>query len=286
MEIFKEIQPLRVFLKAKKALGASVGLVPTMGALHKGHIALIEACQKENDLTVCSIYVNPAQFNNTQDLINYPRDLEKDAELLKQAGCNVLFCPSDDQMYSRNRNITFNFGPLEAILEGRYRPGHFSGVALVVGKLFNIVAPDKAYFGQKDWQQLVIIRQLREELKFDLDLRSVPTIREKDGLAMSSRNLRLNEAERIRATVFYKALQEAKKLLSSGQKVEKVKAVVKEMTEQQQDVKLEYFEIAESDNLILINTIEGAKSPILCVAGYVGNVRLIDNMFLDLPDPK
>lgn len=281
MEIFREIQPLKAFLKAKRALGASIGLVPTMGALHKGHLALLEASQNENDLTICSIYVNPAQFNNAEDLTNYPRNPEKDTEVLRQTGCDVLFCPGDSEMYPEKPRVGFHFGHLETVLEGKYRPGHFSGVALVVSKLFNIAEPSRAYFGQKDWQQYVIIQQLAKELKFDLELRMVPTVREEDGLAMSSRNLRLDARQRSGATVLFKALREASKLLIAGETVDKVKSVVKQMTAQQ-EVRLEYFEVAESQNLVLLDRVESADSPILCIAGYAGGVRLIDNMFLDL----
>lgn len=262
-------------------MGASIGLVPTMGALHKGHLALLEAAKRENDLTICSIYVNPAQFNNAEDLSNYPRNPEKDIDVLRQTGCDVLFCPADSEMYPEKPLIGFNFGHLETILEGKYRPGHFSGVALVVSKLFNIAEPDRAYFGQKDWQQYVIIQQLNKELKFNLHLRMVPTVRESDGLAMSSRNLRLDDQQRKSATVLFRALSEARKLLAGGETVKNVKTVVKQMTEQEK-IRLEYFEVAESQNLLLLDHVEGADSPILCIAAYAGSIRLIDNMFLDL----
>lgn len=282
MEIFKEIQPLKAFIKAKRKSGLSIGLVPTMGALHAGHQALIQTCQQENDLTICSIYVNPTQFNNKEDLVNYPRNLGKDLQLLENEGCHAVFCPADDQMYAEKNLLKFSFGHLDRIMEGEHRPGHFNGVALIVGKLFNIVAPDKAYFGQKDWQQYVVIRHLVEELKFNLTLRSVPTVRENDGLALSSRNLRLNEAQRAQANVFFQALQEAKSALIAGEPVEQVKSLVKDIAERNPEVKLEYFELAERENLTVLNSVTDANAPILCIAGYVGKVRLIDNMFLDL----
>jgi pantoate--beta-alanine ligase len=283
MEIFNEISPLKAFLHSKRSIGKSIGLVPTMGVLHEGHLSLLEKCQKENDLTICSIYVNPAQFNNPDDLANYPRTLERDIELLKKVQCHALFCPSNDQMYPQPPMIRFNIEPLDSVMEGRYRPGHFSGVALVVAKFFNLIMPDNAYFGQKDWQQFVIIRQLVDELKFGLKLHAMPIVREKDGLAKSSRNLRLTAAQRLVAPVFFQALTEAKKHISAGESIEKVKVMITTMVNEKEGVRLEYFEVAESQNLTPVSNVEKANSPILCIAGYLGEVRLIDNMFLNLP---
>ena len=192
MEIFNEIAPLRAFLKEIRRSGKSIGLVPTMGALHHGHLALIQASKSANTVTVCTIYVNPTQFNNPADLLKYPRDFQKDAEMLEKVGCDAVFYPSDDEMYGTTSLIKFDFGPLNSVMEGKFRPGHFSGVALVVSKLFNIIGPDNAYFGQKDWQQFAIIQQVVRELKFDLHLHSVNTLRERDGLAILATNLRAN----------------------------------------------------------------------------------------------
>lgn len=286
MEIFTEIGPLKAFLSNKRVRGNSIGLVPTMGALHKGHLSLVEACQKENDLTVCSIYVNPTQFNNPEDLAKYPRTLEEDTRLLKNVGCDVLFCPLNGEMYGGDQLLKLNFGNLDSVMEGQFRPGHFSGVALVVAKLFNIVIPKTAYFGQKDWQQVAIIRQLTEELKFDLDLRIMPTMREPDGLAMSSRNRRLDDSERAQAIVFYQALEEARNALLAGIPLESAKDLVTRKVAQKPNTRLEYFELADSKNLNLLENVEQAAFPILCIAGYVGNVRLIDNMFLDLSSKR
>ncbi len=280
MEIFKKIAPLRAFLKEIRKSGRTIGLVPTMGALHHGHLALIDASKAHNSVTVCTIYVNPTQFNNPADLLKYPRNFEKDAELLKKVGCDVVFYPSNDEMYDGESHLKFDFGHLNTVMEGKFRPGHFSGVALVVSKLFNIVCPDNAYFGQKDWQQFAIIRQVTEELKFDLILHSVPTLREADGLAMSSRNLRLNPEQRQHATIFYKAMVDAKALLNKGKDIAFVKRKVQEMVDNEEDTGLEYFEVAESKNLNVLEFVNGAEMPIMCIAGYVGEVRLIDNMFL------
>jgi pantoate--beta-alanine ligase len=281
MEIFKEIAPLKAFLKAKKQQDKSIGLVPTMGALHDGHISLIQTSKKQNDITVCSIFVNPAQFNNPSDLQKYPRTLDKDTLLLQKVECDVVFCPESLEMYPEKSLLRFDFGNLDKVMEGQFRPGHFSGVALVVSKFFNIVEPDHAYFGQKDWQQFAIIRQLVDELKFNLTLHSVPTSREPDGLAMSSRNQRLNEQQRKKAVVFFKALATAKASLMAGAPIADVKQQVKSIVESDAELRLEYLELADSKNLNLIENVKASSQPIMCIAGFVGEVRLIDNMFFD-----
>lgn len=282
MKIFSQIAPLRAFLKGHRQHDSTVGLVPTMGALHSGHRSLLDVSKKENKITVCSIFVNPAQFNNPNDLALYPRTLDKDTALLENVGCDALFLPPVEEMYPEKPAISFDFGALDKVMEGQFRPGHFSGVALVVGKLFNIVQPDIAYFGQKDWQQFAIIRRLKEQMNFDLQLRAVPTLREPDGLALSSRNLRLNNEERKQAVVFYESLRHAQQSLREGQPLQTVKEIVVRAIAKQSLVKLEYFELADSENLNILNSVDEGNRPILCVAGYVGEVRLIDNMFLDL----
>jgi pantoate--beta-alanine ligase len=281
MKIIKGIDSLKEYLKEARLTAKSIGLVPTMGALHSGHISLIKACKLENQVTVCSIYVNPAQFNNNDDLLKYPRTLEGDIALLENVGCDVLFCPTNEEMYAEKPTVSFDFGALSEVMEGRYRPGHFSGVALVVSKFFNIVQPNHAYFGQKDWQQFAILQKLVEELKFDLTLHQIGTLREKDGLAMSSRNLRLSEDQRIAAVVFYQSLLTAKELLLAGQKIEEVKKQVRDNVERQ-GATLEYFEVADSKNLNLLKSVKDQENkPIMCIAGFIGEVRLIDNMFID-----
>ncbi|MBS1489790.1 MAG: pantoate--beta-alanine ligase [Bacteroidetes bacterium] len=276
MEIFKEIAPLKAFLKEKAT--SAVGLVPTMGALHAGHLSLIEASKKENTLTVCSVFVNPAQFNNPLDLEKYPRTWEPDCRLLANAGCDVVFAPEVSTMYEQESIVTFDFGTLDKILEGQFRPGHFSGVALVVSKLFHIVNPTTAYFGQKDFQQFKIIEKLVAELKFNLTLKRMPIIREADGLAMSSRNRRLNEAERVHAALLYRSLCEAKKLLLRGEKIENVKEVVHKNFDALAHLKLEYFEWADTENLMPANSV--SANTVLLIAAYVGEVRLIDNLLM------
>jgi pantoate--beta-alanine ligase len=281
MEIFKQIAPLQAFLRGLKCDGKSIGLVPTMGALHEGHVSLIKASKSDNQVTVSSIFVNPIQFNNENDLLKYPRSIEKDTALLQSVGCDVLFNPENVEMYPGKATVAMDFGSIDKIMEGKFRPGHFSGVAVVVSKLFNIVQPDRAYFGQKDWQQFAIIRKLTEELNFNITLRSVATLREVDGLALSSRNLRLNAGQREKANVFYKSLLQARADLKAGKKLSDVKALVRERVEAFAEMRLEYFEVADSQNLNVLDYVEQSDRPIMCIAGYVGDIRLIDNMFLD-----
>lgn len=281
MKIFKQIAPLKSHVKELKLSGKGIGLVPTMGALHKGHLALIEASKSQNEITVVTIFVNPTQFNNAGDLSGYPRTPERDAELLQEVQCDLLFTPETDEVYPTAPTVKFDFGVLDKILEGNFRPGHFSGVALVVSKLFNIIQPDNAYFGQKDWQQFAIISQLVDQLNFDVKLHNVPTLRESDGLAMSSRNLRLSPDQRSYANIFYMALTSARAGLLKGNDLPLVKQEVSELIKKQPGVKLEYFEVADRKNLNVLENVEAANRTILCIAGYVGSVRLIDNMFLE-----
>ncbi|HPW64288.1 MAG TPA: pantoate--beta-alanine ligase [Cyclobacteriaceae bacterium] len=280
MEIFKEIEPLKAFLRQQKIATRSLGFVPTMGALHQGHLSLIKASKVENALTICSIYVNPAQFNNLTDLAKYPRALDQDIELLRKTDCDVLFCPDNSTMYSSESLIRFDFGMLDKVMEGRYRPGHFSGVALVVSKLFHIVSPDKAYFGQKDFQQFKVIEKLVQELKFDITLRCMPIERESDGLAMSSRNVRLLAEQRKKAIIFYDSLKETRELLEKGNSMQNVLKVIINKFENSNEVRLEYLELADVSNLSPQENVSDKINAILLIAGYVGEVRLIDNLLL------
>lgn len=281
MDIFKEIKPLKAFLESAKRDSDSVGFVPTMGALHQGHLSLIQASKRENAKTICSIYVNPTQFNNPDDLAKYPKTLDKDIALLTKAGCDVLFCPENNEMYSTKPGLNFDFGSLEKVLEGKFRPGHFSGVALVISKLFHIVSPNKAYFGQKDFQQFKIIEKLVEELKFDVALRCMPIEREPDGLAMSSRNSRLTPEQRKKAITLHECLQLAHNLIKEGESITSIHERVRSRFSQIDDVKLEYFELADTSNLMsLKNVADKSNKAILLIAGYVGEVRLIDNLLI------
>lgn len=281
MQIFKEIEPLRAYLGDKKASKLTIGLVPTMGALHEGHLTLIRESKTENDITVCSIYVNPTQFNNPSDLAKYPRILEKDSALLEKVGCDILFAPENSEMYASPNELKLDFGSLEKVLEGKFRPGHFSGVGIVVGKLFNIVKPHTAYFGQKDFQQFAVISRLNEEFLFGIKLKAVRIVREADGLAMSSRNLRLNTQERERAVIFYKSLLFARKAVKEGKTWKQIEGEVKAMCEALPDVKLEYISLADRKNLNALENVISPTGAVILIAGYVGEVRLIDNILLE-----
>jgi pantoate--beta-alanine ligase len=280
MQIFREIAPLKAFLVEKRLQGHSIGFVPTMGALHEGHISLIRTALNENSVAVCSIFVNPAQFNNPADLDKYPRTLESDTEMLKSVGCQVLFCPDARTIYAKEHVVKFDFGVLDKVMEGEFRPGHFSGVALVVSKLLHIVEPHIAYFGQKDWQQFAIIKKLVADLSFNLTVKSLPTTREKDGLAMSSRNMRLTPDQRTKALILYQSLLTGKSAIEQGTSIAEVKQHIKQLYEGNTEAKLEYFEVVDSENLNVLQHVSESQQPILCTAAYVGDVRLIDNMFL------
>ena len=280
MVIFKEIEPLRAFLDDKRVKDHSIGLVPTMGALHQGHLELVKASKKVNSICVCSIFVNPTQFNNPSDLEKYPRSPDQDIELLNSVRCDVLFLPDKKEMYPLPSTIKFDFGMLDKVLEGEFRPGHFSGVALVVSQLFNIINPTRAYFGQKDFQQFKIINRLVEELHFNIELICFPTLREADGLAMSSRNLRLTDDQRKTALIFYKALIFAKAEIKKETDLKFIKNKIIEMCTLA-DVQLEYLALADAKNLTLIENVKNINQPILLMAGFVGEIRLIDNMFVE-----
>jgi pantoate--beta-alanine ligase len=279
MEIFNEIKPIRAFLKVKQRQLFTIGLVPTMGALHEGHLELIRTSRSQNDITICSIYVNPTQFNNAVDLEKYPRTLDSDKEKLEKAGCDVIFAPSNEEMYQTKSEIGFDVGEIGSVLEGEFRPGHFNGVAQVVCKLFNIIQPNRAYFGQKDFQQYKVIEKLVNELQFDIQLTSVPIFRERSGLAMSSRNQRLNESEKANAIVFYQSLLRASELVKKGEQFITVKSKVKQMCEATPNVKLEYIEWVDTKNLKPVQNV--LDESVLLIAGYVGEVRLIDNLLLE-----
>lgn len=282
MEVFRDVAGLRQYITKHRTNLNSLGLVPTMGALHQGHINLVRASKKENDITVCSIYVNPTQFNSQSDLTNYPRTLEEDTALLEKEGCDVLFAPQNEEMYPETPILQFHFGNLEKTMEGKFRSGHFNGVGLIVSKFLNIVAPDRAYFGQKDIQQFFIVKQLIKDLSFPVELRRIPTLREPDGLALSSRNLRLTPALRKKAPLMYIALKEAGALLKKQKPVEEIKTFVKELFLDDKDFKLEYFELADGNSLGIIDHAPKKGEVFLCIAAYLGEVRLIDNISIIL----
>lgn len=281
MEVIKQAGAVRDIMQALRCGGKQIGFVPTMGALHGGHLQLMRASARQNDITIGSIFVNPTQFNNPDDYKLYPRTLAQDIELLKTVDCDYLFAPDAEELYPQQPLLQFSFGPLEAVMEGEHRPGHFNGVATVVSKLFHIIHPHRAYFGQKDLQQVAIIRQLINTLSFEVELVRYPTVREPDGLAMSSRNKRLSPEQREVATSLYKALQLAKAQLKQ-QPAASIKAEVAAYLASINQVKLEYFEIVNPDTLQPLEQVQDAQELALCIAAFVGPVRLIDNILVNL----
>ena len=280
MEVFTSVQSLRKFLSQQRILNKTIGLIPTMGALHEGHISLLNSSTKENDISVCSIFVNPVQFTNQEDLAKYPRTLEADCALLEKAGCSAVFAPTVLEMYPAPPVLTFNFGTLETVMEGASRPGHFNGVGIVVSRLFNLVQPDRAYFGQKDLQQVSVIRQLIADLAFPLDLVVCPTVREENGLAMSSRNQRLSKNERDLASNIYKIISAVKDQLLSGLEVSDIKKSAQNQFSAIPEFSLDYIEIVDIKTLQPITQLGSAGSTAICVATFLGPVRLIDNIIL------
>lgn len=278
MQVFHTIADLRYYLLLQRLQGKSVGFVPTMGALHVGHLSLIEASRLANDLTVCSIFVNPIQFNNPDDLARYPRTLEADCVMLDIARCDVVFAPSAEEMYTEKPVLKFDFGDLERVMEGKFRPGHFNGVGIVVAKLFNIVQPERTYFGQKDLQQVAVIRRMMIDLGFQIELNVCATLREADGLAMSSRNRNLTPDERQIASHIYKGLCNAKEALVSGKTTAEVQEGMAAHFAEQPAFRLEYFEIVHAHTLQTVEAIQPIGETALCIAAYLGKVRLIDNV--------
>jgi pantoate--beta-alanine ligase len=260
--------------------GKKIGFVPTMGALHNGHLSLINRSKAENDITICSVYVNPTQFNDSKDFNRYPRDVEKDIELLKTVGCDYVFTPSDTEMYPDKMALSISFGSLENVMEGKFRPGHFNGVGVVVAKLFNLVKPDRAYFGQKDLQQTVIIKKMAETLSFDVELVICDTLREESGLAMSSRNALLAESDKELAPMVFKSLQIAKDLYLKGINIVEIINKATEAIKLNSRFRLEYFELVDLDSLISLEKNEKKLPIAVCIACFLGEIRLIDNIVI------
>jgi len=277
MDVIETRQQLQDRIEQLKNENKSIGFVPTMGALHEGHISLIQCCNNENDITVVSIFVNPAQFNEREDYEKYPRNVNKDLDWLEAENCNIVFNPSEGEMYPKPDNRTFDFGNLDKTLEGYYRPGHFNGVAKVVSKLFDYVKPHRAYFGEKDLQQLAIVRELANWEQPGLEIIGCPIIREEDGLAMSSRNKRLNKEERKNAAEISKVLFESKSKIDT-MSVEELKKWVFDQLNKNAYVDVEYFDIIDEKKFSKVQTWDYSETIRGVVAAWVGNVRLIDNI--------
>ena len=277
MLIVQTIAELKACLNGEREQGHSVGLVPTMGALHAGHASLVERSVKENDVTVVSIFLNPTQFNDKKDLERYPRTLEADCLLLEKCGAQVVFAPSVEEVYPEPDTRVFSYPPTDAVMEGAFRPGHFNGVCQIVSKLFDYVEPDRAYFGEKDYQQICVIRRMVEDLKMDINIVACPVIREESGLARSSRNTLLSDEERQLAAHIYRVLTESRKQQMSV--AETHDFVVSEI-DAIEGLKVQYFSIVDGLTLADVSTWDDAESVVGCITVYCGAVpiRLIDHI--------
>jgi len=276
VDIFKYKKDIRKNIESLKTW-ATIGFVPTMGALHKGHLSLIDCSIKQNDVTVVSIFVNPTQFNDKNDFKNYPKTPDADLKILEDTKCDIVFIPSENEMYDTPDTRKFHFGKLDKVMEGKYRPGHFNGVAKIVTKLFDLINPHRAYFGLKDYQQVVIIKKLTEDLKFPVKIIGCPIVRENDGLAMSSRNSLLSAEERKSAALIYLALCQAKQN-SRKYSISNIKKQVINILNENPYIRVEYFEIVNGDNLEPVQSWDEPSVKVGCIAAKVGNVRLIDNI--------
>jgi len=280
MKVFETIRDLHVWQEGQGFPGMVTGFVPTMGALHEGHLQLVRRSVCENDRSVVSIFVNPIQFNNPEDLRKYPRQPERDLAMLEATGCDAVFMPGVEEIYPEEITVSYDFGILEEVMEGRYRPGHFNGVAVVVRRLFDIVRPGRAYFGEKDFQQLRIIQELVRQEGLGVEIVPCPIVREDDGLAMSSRNMRLSPEERALAPVIHQVLEEVRRRAADEPYAELVRWATGRLDEVP-GMKVEYFTIARLDTLEEVTD----QSPVPAGVGafaavYLGPVRLIDNIRL------
>ncbi|MFO7773259.1 MAG: pantoate--beta-alanine ligase [Dehalococcoidia bacterium] len=274
MQVIETIADLRAL---RQQLSSTVGFVPTMGYLHRGHLALVQRARTENSAVVVSIYVNPAQFGPREDLASYPQDLNRDLELLQREGANIVFSPSDDEMYPPQFSSWIDVQNVTERLEGASRPGHFRGVATIVAKLFNIVQPARAYFGQKDAQQVTVIKRMVADLNMGLEIVVVPTVRESDGLAMSSRNVYLSPEERRAATVLFKALTLARQLGIRGEKdAEEIRRQMTSLIEKEPLARIDYVSVADAETLEELSSID--RPALASLAVRIGTTRLIDNM--------
>ena len=274
MKIIHTIKELQAEISAQKNAGKRVGLVPTMGALHAGHASLVERSVAENDVTVVSIFVNPTQFNDKNDLVKYPRTLEADCQLLQSVGASIAFAPSVEEVYPEPDTRSFSYAPLDTVMEGAFRPGHFNGVCQIVSKLFDMVQPHRAYFGEKDFQQLAIIREMVRQMQYPLEIIGCPIVREADGLAMSSRNTRLSADERTTALNISRTLFESQEFAKSHT-LSETKAFVEEEIAATDGLRLEYYEVVDDRTLQTVREWDEAKGIVGCITVFCGEVRLI-----------
>lgn len=277
MKVIHTIKDLQAELSVLKAQGKKVGLVPTMGALHAGHASLVKRSVNENDVTVVSVFVNPTQFNDKNDLVKYPRTLDADCKLLESCGVTFVFAPSVEEIYPEPDTRRFSYAPLDTVMEGAFRPGHFNGVCQIVSKLFDIVKPHCAYFGEKDFQQLAIIREMVRQMKFDLEIVGCPIVREEDGLALSSRNARLSAEERENALNISRTLFKSR-TFATTHSVSETQKMVEDAIAAAPGLRLEYFEIVDGNTLQKVGDWNDTSYVVGCITVFCGEVRLIDNI--------
>ena len=277
MKVVHTIKDLQAELTVLRAQGKKVGLVPTMGALHVGHASLVKRSVSENGVTVVSVFVNPTQFNDKNDLAKYPRTLDADCRLLEDCGAAFAFAPSVEEMYPQPDTREFSYAPLDTVMEGAFRPGHFNGVCQIVSKLLDAIQPDRAYFGEKDFQQLAIIREMVRQMNYKLEIVGCPIVREEDGLALSSRNKRLSAQERENALNISRTLFKSRTFATSHT-VSETQKMVEEAIEAAPGLRLEYFEIVDGNTLQKVNSWEDAQYVVGCITVFCGEVRLIDNI--------
>ena len=277
MKVIHTLKDLQAELSVLKAQGKKVGLVPTMGALHAGHASLVKRSVNENEVTVVSVFVNPTQFNDKNDLVKYPRTLDADCKLLEACGATYAFAPSVEEMYPEPDTRQFSYAPLDTVMEGAFRPGHFNGVCQIVSKLFEAVKPHRAYFGEKDFQQLAIIREMVRQMQFDLEIVGCPIVREEDGLALSSRNARLSAEERENALKISQTLFKSRTFAATHTVSETLK-FVEDAIAAVPGLRLEYFEIVDGNTLQKVDNWNQTSYVVGCITVFCGDVRLIDNI--------
>ncbi len=279
MQVLETVAALRAFLEGPQAQGKTLGFVPTMGALHPGHLSLLDLALRENQLALASIFVNPTQFNNPADLASYPRTLEADLRMLRERGCHAVFAPTAAEVYPEPDQRAFDFGPLAQVMEGKHRPGHFNGVAQVVSKLFDMVRPRRAYFGLKDFQQVAIVKALVRLTGQPVQVVACPTLREPDGLAMSSRNTLLSPAQRQAAPLIHQTLAAMAALRPSTSPQQAIAWACRQIG-QDPELRVEYLEIVHPDTLQAVSEWPDGEPVVACAAVFAGKVRLIDNLAL------
>ena len=277
MEVVTKIADLQKKIAEIRTNGGTVGLVPTMGALHNGHLELVKRCVAENSICVVSVFVNPTQFNDKNDLLHYPRTLDADCKLLESAGCAIAFAPEVEEMYPVEDTRVFNLGAVAEVMEGKYRPGHFNGVAQIVSKLFDAVQPDRAYFGEKDFQQIAVIRSMVKLLNYPVEIVACTIVREDDGMALSSRNLRLTPEQRKNAVSISQTLFKSRTFAEQHSVAETIDYVVNTLNSVP-DLNVEYFEVVNGNTLLSVNDWSDSDYIVGCITVYCGEVRLIDNI--------